>query len=146
MATISFTGLYELVANLEKLTAHTEESCKRAVWAGGKIVGDNIRAALDNIPVQDHYVPKGTTRTGIYQDEKKEIISGFGLAKMRKDGAISTRAGFKSGAAGKMRKVESGTSYMQKHPVIRPAIKKSKNAAEAAMRKELIKEINKYMT
>lgn len=146
MATINFTGLDSLVVDLEKLTAHTEDSMKRVVWAGGKVVGDNIRAALNNIPVQDYYVPEGTMRTGVSQEDKNEIISGFGMAKMRKEGAITTRAGFRTGAAGKMRKVESGTSYLRKHPIIRPAANRSKGAAETAMEQELIKEINKYMT
>lgn len=143
MATISFTGLDSYIAKLENLTAHSRGICKMAVWEGGKVVGDEIKSALNNIPVQDDYVPKGKLRTGIRSEEKEAIVSAFGLSKMRTGSSISTKAGFNAGT--KIRMVESGTSYMQKHPIVRQAVNRAKPAAEAAMKAKLEEETNKLM-
>lgn len=132
MATIKFTGMDEYIRKLENLTAHSRGICKMAVWEGGKVVGDAIKAALEDIPVQDEYVQKGEMRTGIRSEEKEAIIAAFGLSKMRTGSSVSTKAGFKAGT--KIRAVESGTSYMQKHPVVRQAVNKSKTRAENVMK------------
>ena len=143
MATIKFTGMDEYIRKLESLTAHSRGICKMAVWEGGKVVGDAIKAALEDIPVQDEYVQKGEMRTGIRSEEKEAIIAAFGLSKMRTGSSVSTKAGFKAGT--KIRAVESGTSYMRKHPVVRQAINKAKPAAEAAIKAKLEEETNKLM-
>lgn len=151
MAAIRFKGLDEYIAKLERLTARSHGICKMAVWEGGKVVGDNIKSALSGIPVQNEYVQKGQMRKGIRSEQKKGIIDGFGLSKMRDEGGtISTKAGFHGTTDGKsnkalMRAVESGTSYMQKHPVVRQAVNKSRSAAEAAMRAKFEEETNKLM-
>lgn len=142
MATIKFTGLDELVAKLERMTSKAEGICKMAVWEGGKVVGDNIKSALNSIPVQDEYVPKGEMRTGVRSEERSAIISSFGLSKMRNEGGrISTKAGFRAGT--KIRAVESGTSYMRKHPIVRQAVNKSRGAAVGAMRAKFEEELEK---
>lgn len=143
MATIKLTGAEELIAKLERLSNRSRGVCKMALWEGGKVVGDAIKSSLDGIPVQDHYVPKGTMRTGVTQEDKDKIVSGFGLSKMRGNGTYSTKAGFKPGT--KIRAVESGTSYMIKHPVVRRAVNSSKAAAVSAIRQKFVEEIEKLM-
>lgn len=143
MATIKLTGAEELIAKLERLTNHSRGVCKMALWEGGKVVGDAIKSSLNDIPVQDHFVPKGTMRTGVTSEDKEKIINSFGLSKMRGGGTYSTKAGFNAGS--KIRAVESGTSYMTKHPVVRRAINSSKAAAVSAIRQKFIEEINKLM-
>ena len=144
MATIRFKGLDEYVARLERLSDHSTGICKMAVWEGGKIIGDSIKAALDDIPVQDEYVPDGEMRTGVRQEEKDAIIAAFGLSKMRSSGgAVSTKAGFNAGT--KIRAVESGTSFMRKHPVVRKAVNKSKARAENAIKAKFDEETMKIM-
>lgn len=143
MATIKFSGLDEYIRKLEKLTTSSRGICKMAVWEGGKVVGDSIKAALNDIPVQDHYVPDGVKRTGIRKEEKDEIIAAFGLSKMRVGASISTKAGFRAGT--KIRQIESGTSYMQKYPVVRQAINSSKGRAENAMKAKFDEETMKIM-
>lgn len=151
MATISMRGLDEYIAKIEQLTVHSRGICKMSLWEGGKVVGDNIRSALNNIPEQDHYVPKGTMRKGLTKEQKSGVISGFGLAKMRQDGgSISTKAGFHGSTDGKrnsalMRGVESGTSYMEKHPIVRPAINKSRSAAVSAIEAKFSEVIQNIM-
>ena len=115
-----------------------------ALWEGGKIVGDSIKSSLDGIPVQNEYVPKGVKQTGVKSDEKAAIIAAFGLSKMRESGGgYSTKAGFNAGT--KIRAVESGTSYMQKHPVVRQGINKSRGRAEMAMAAKFEEETMKIM-
>lgn len=143
MATIKMTGAEEVISRLEKLTNHSRGICKMALWEGGKVVGDAIKSSLSDIPVQDHFVPNGTMRTGVTQEEKDKIIAAFGLSKMRGNGSYSTKAGFNAGT--KIRAVESGTSYMQKHPVVRRAINQSKGRAESAIKAKFEEEVMKIM-
>lgn len=139
MASLKFSGLDEYIAKLERLTVHSRGICKAAVWEGGKVVGDNIKSALNDIRVQDEFVPKDEMRTGIRQEEKDKIISSFGLSKMRdNNGTISTKAGFRAGS--RIRAVESGTSFMRKDPIVRQAVNRSKAAAESAIKAKFEKE------
>ena len=144
MATIQVKGLDEWLNKLQTLTDKSEGLCKRSVWEGGRVVGQSISAALHDIPVQDEYVRKDEMRTGIRSEEKDDIIHGFGLSKMRNTGGkISTQAGFKAGT--KIRAVESGTSFMRKHPVVRPAVNRARAAAQAAMQSRFEEDIQNIM-
>ena len=94
--------------------------------------------------VRDEWVPEGEKREGVRSDEKEDIINAFGLSKMRDEhGTISTKAGFKSGT--KIRAVESGTSYMRKHPVVRQAVNTAKPLAEKAMERKFREETQDIM-
>lgn len=144
MASIKFKGLDEYIEKLENVTAHTRGVTKMALWEGGKVIGDSIKSSLSDIPVQDQYVPKGEKRTGIRSEEKAAIQAAFGLSKMRESGGgYSTKAGFNAGT--KIRQVESGTSYLTKHPVVRRAVNKSKGRAENAMASKFEEETMKIM-
>lgn len=150
MATWKFRGLDIYIAQLEKLSENAEGSMKMAVYDGAAVVADSIKTALQTLPVQDEYVPKGKKRDGITKEQKEGLLSGFGLAHMQKDrNSINTKAGFKgTNASGQKnttiaRQVESGTSWLEKRPVIRQAANRSKSAAEKAMQKTLEKEIKR---
>lgn len=152
MATWKFKGLDKYVIQLERLSRSSKGQIKMAVYDGAAAVANNIKSALDTIPVQDHFIPKGTMRTGITEVQKQGLIKGFGLSPMEtKNSYVNTKAGFSGkNADGEnnatvMRRVESGTSYMRKNPVIRNATKKAKTAAEAAMKATLEREIRKSM-
>lgn len=151
MATWKFRGLDKYVAQLERLSNRATGQMKAAVWEGGKVVGDAMKAAIQSIPVQDEYVPNGTMRSGITTEEKNGLLSGFGLSKMRTGSEVTTKAGF-SGTnakglsnAGVARQVTSGTSWLRKNPAIRNAVTRSKGPAEAAIQAKLESEIRKLM-
>lgn len=147
MATWKFQGLDQYIAKLERLTAHTEESMKRVVWEGARVVADGIHSSLNGIPVQDEYVREGETRVGVSSEDKATIVDNFGLAHMWNEGnSIVTKAGFNKNSIGLIRKVESGTSYMKKHPVVRQGANRVKGAAEQAMKAQLDEEIQQYMS
>lgn len=149
MATWKFRGLDKYVAQLEKLSNHAEGQMKAAVWEGAKVVADNMKAAINALPVQDEYVKKGVRRSGITSEEKEGLIAGFGLSKMRTGSAVTTKAGFQGknakgiSNAGVARQITSGTSWLIKSPGIRNAVSRSKSQAEAAMQAKLESEIRK---
>lgn len=145
MATWKFRGLDTYIAQLEKLSDHAVGQMKMAVWEGGKVVADNMKAAIESLPVQDEFVPRNKKRTGITSEEKAELISGFGLSKMRTGGSVTTKAGFDGASAGTARKVTSGTTWMKKNSAIRQAVTRSKAQAEEAIRVKLESEIEKLM-
>ena len=153
MATWKFRGLDTYIAQLERLNISADAQIKKAVYDGAAVVANNIKSALNTIPTEDDYVPKGKMRKGIKQEDKDSLIKGFGLAKMQnRNGYINTKAGFKgknpSGVNNSTvaRQVESGTSWLRKHPVIRQATNRSKREAEQAMKKTLESEIMKLTT
>lgn len=151
MARITVKGLDEWIEKLDTLTNKSEGLCKRAVWEGGRVVKDAIAPALNDIPVQDHYVPKDQMRKGLTSEQKAGVINGFGLAKMRNEGGkISTKAGFKGMTDGVhnsalMRRVESGATYQQKHPIIRPAVNRARAAAKTAMQSRFEEDVQTIM-
>ena len=146
MAKMTFKGLDEYIMKLEKLTSETDEVMKKALYKGAGIIADSVKGAIASVPVDDEYVRKGEMQKGIRSEEKAILPSGFGIAPFRNSGdAIETSIGFSGEAARIARKVESGTSYMQKHPFIRRAANRSRASAEAAMEKVFDEEINKIM-
>ena len=151
MATWKFRGLDTYIAQLEKLSDHAVGQMKMAVWEGGKVVADNMKAAIESLPVQDEFVPRNKKRTGITSEEKAGLLSGFGLSKMRTGREVTTKAGFDGTNskgmtnAGVARKVTSGTNFLKKNPAIRQAVTRSKAQAEEAIRVKLESEIEKLM-
>ena len=151
MARINTDGLDEFVAQLESLGKATQPFMKAAVWEGAHVVADSIKSAIGGIPVQDEYVPPDKTRAGITSEEKAGLTAGFGITKMRVGDNVDVRIGFKGKAvsgesnAAIARSVESGTSFMAKHPFVRPAVNRARAAAMAAMSKKFGEMIDKVM-
>ena len=152
MATISFKGLDSLIAKLERLNNFEHGQMKMSVYDGAAEVKKALVTSMDSIPIQDEYVRKGHIREGITSVEKRGIIEGFGIAKMRNEGSgVNTQLGFEGrNANGKSnktvaRQVESGTSWLEKYPFIRRAANQSKSAAENAMSETFKKEIDRIM-
>lgn len=146
MARLRFKGLDEYVAQLERISMSAGEDIERAVYAGAGVVADEIKKGLKSLR---------TSEDGLDPLEKEGLIEGFGLAKIRKDGGyVNTKAGF-AGLSRKQtkrnpagipnatiaRQIESGTSWIPKQPVIRSAVRASKDKAERAMAEAIEKAI-----
>lgn len=162
MASFNMRGLDEYMRRLEALKDDTSKEVEAAVMAGADIVADAIRTSLTTIPTH----PEGTYGTqknperGLTPREKADVLSHFGLAPIRDEGTnINTKAGFAGVSSTKtkkypggvpittlVRRIESGTSWIEKTPVIRPAVNRSKTAALEAMQKELEKQIEQLMS
>ena len=136
MAKFKFEGLSEYVRNLNRLAdpKRAEGMLKASVYPGAGIVADEIRHNLE-----------AHSRTG-------DLASSLFLAEMQNEnGFVFTQIGFagydRNGVpnAIKAAVLESGSSRQTKTPFIRPALKSTKDKAEAAMAAELDSRINQLM-
>lgn len=139
MAKITFSGLNDYELMISRLAKSTEDVAGRAIYAGADIVADAIRRNLSGLP----------ERTGV---TKRGLKDGLGIAPMQNDaGYINVKIGFDGYNANGVANVlmarifESGTSKVQKHPFVRPAVNSSKARAEAEMARILDKEIKNIM-
>lgn len=165
MASIEFEGIDEYAKRLSALWKDSEEICKRAVYEGANVVANAIKANLDSIPIQEGesglppVAHEGEKLYGVSRRQKADLIAGFGLAPIKNDQVyINTKAGFDGYGSVKtkkypkgvpnsmlMRSVESGTSFRKKHPVVRPAVTRSRKQAQAKMGETIDEEIAKRM-
>lgn len=151
-------GLNEYLRQLGNLSISAPETVKRAVYEGADIVADAIKTNIGKIPI-DNRNGKPDRRTGLTSLQVAALNSSFGVAPMRNDaGYINVKAGFDgynkvktdrwpNGQPNNMiaRSIESGTSYMQKHPFVAPAVRATKDRAELKMMEVVDREVTKVM-
>lgn len=165
MAKIDMKEFEEYQSLLESVFKDTERLIRDAVYDGGKIVADEIKAGLKALPIEEgknSLPPIGTSEhklTGVSRRQKGDLIDSFGLAPIEKEGDfINTKAGvdgygsiptkkYPNGTPNVMlmRSIESGTSFREKHPVFRPAVNRSRKKAIEAMRNKFDEQIKKKM-
>lgn len=159
MATMRFKGLDEYSAKLAQLSALAEEQVLGpAIYDGAAIVADAVRAELEAVPVGTRE-KGGGKMAGPAQEVKDAILQGMGVAPLQRDKSfLNVKVGFDGYDTQRTRKypnghpipmlaraVQSGTSFMDAHPFVKNALRKSRRAAEDAMRKRAESEINKIM-
>lgn len=164
MANIS-CDIDEYAKALASLWKDSEEICKRAVYAGADVVANAIKQNLNSIPVEEGpnglppYAGEGEKLHGVSRRQKADLINAFGLAPMKNEGDyINTKAGFGGYGSVKtkkypkgvpnamlMRSVESGTSFREKHPTVRPAVNKTRKQAQKIMEEEIDRQIRQRM-
>lgn len=139
MAKITFPGLSRYERQLQKLGMEGDRITGQAIYAGASVVADEIRQNIRTLP----------ENTGV---TKRGLEEGFGIAPLRDDnGFRNVKAGFdgynEAGRPNQLmaRIMESGTSKVQKHPFIAPAVRKSRKKAEETMERVLNEEIEKIM-
>lgn len=160
MAVIVFKDLEKYELQLSRLEKASEEIARAAVYAGAAIVADEIKKGIESLPVVRGY---GTAANklpgGVTAAQKQGLRDGMGVAPMQnKNGYINTKIGFDGynstftkeypqGQPNQLvaRGVESGTSWKQKKPFIRPAVTRAKPRAEAKMAEVIDTEIEKLM-
>lgn len=158
MAKITFPGLNDYELMISKLSKGVDDIAGKAIYAGAGIVADAIKENIKALPIVRGY---GTTENplpgGVTAPQKAGLIDGMGISPMQDDGGyLNVKIGFDGYNATKTEKypqgqpnqlvargVESGTSWKQKKPFIRPAINASKSRAEAEMARILDQEIEK---
>lgn len=158
MASIKFKGLEEYEMQISKLGKRTEEICGAAIYQGAKIVADEIRKGIEELPVITGY---GTAESplpgGVTSAQKDGLRDGLGITPMaEKSGFYNVKIGFdgynrtktKEHPQGQpnqlvARGAESGSSWKQKSPFVRPAVNRSKRAAEKKMAEIIDYEIGK---
>ena len=160
MAKITFPGLNDYELMISKLSKGVDDIAGKAIYAGAGIVADAIKENIKALPIVRGY---GTTENplpgGVTAPQKAGLIDGMGISTMQDDGGyLNVKIGFDGYNATKTDKypqgqpnqlvargVESGTSWKEKKPFIRPAINASKKRAEDEMARILDEEIEKVM-
>ena len=160
MAKFTFKGLNEYARRLSKLGDQAERVAGKAIYAAADIVTDEIRTNIEAIPVLNKEDLKHHRRNGITQTAKDGLLDSLGIASMEKDakGLLNVKVGFdgynkvrtKTYPNGQpnaliARSVESGTSFMEPHPFVRPAVNKTRQAALTKMDDVIEEETNKIM-
>ena len=160
MAKITFPGLNDYELMISKLSKGVDDIAGKAIYAGAGIVADAIKENIKDLPIVRGY---GTMENplpgGVTAPQKAGLIDGMGISPMQSDaGYLNVKIGFDGYNATKTEKypqgqpnqlvargVESGTSWKEKKPFIRPAINASKKRAEDEMARILDEEIEKVM-
>lgn len=146
---MTIKGLDEFITKLEAAQREPEAIVKKALYEGAGIVADAIRSGVASVPVSES---NQRPKHGVTSVEKAGLLSGIGISKMRtEDGTVNVVIGFNgTNKDGKrnttiMRRLESGTSYQAKYPVIRQAVNRSKANAQEAMQKVFTDELQKLV-
>lgn len=163
MAKITFKGEQEFAKALVKYYDGLTEGkvFEKAVYAGAKIVADEIKKNIKALPEDtNRRLKAGEVFHGIPGFQKGDLLDSFGLTPILNDGHgfINTKAGFdgygsmttpsyRPGLPNQLlaAAVESGSSVREKHPFIRPAVNAKKKQAIEAMEKVIIDETKKLM-
>lgn len=148
-------GCENYIEQLNKLLINTEDVLGHAIYEGAAVVIKEVDAAISMIPTA---FPRPIVY-GLFEVQKAGLHDGLGIAKMRNDnGFVNVKIGFDGynnhptpkypqGEPNAMlaRAVESGSAYHTRTPFIGPAVRRSRAAAEAAMNRELDKQIESKM-
>lgn len=132
MAKFEFSGLDEYIARLNELGINIEGACKRAVYPAAGMV---IEAIKDNTPVNTGGL-KAATVLRTFQNDDGYIYTQVAFDGYDENGHPN---------AVKARVLESGSSTRRKHPFIRPAVNRVKDAAERMIAQEFDKIIDEQM-
>lgn len=160
MAKITFPGLNDYELMISRLSKGVDDIAGKAIYAGAGIVADAIKENIKDLPIVRGYGTKENPLPGgVTAPQKAGLINGLGISPMQNDaGFLNVKIGFDGYNATKTEKypqgqpnqlvargVESGTSWKEKKPFIRPAINASKKRAEDEMARILDEEIEKVM-
>lgn len=153
-------GISQYIANLENLSIASDEMIERSVYEGAGIVTDAVRKNIQSLPVRrGGYFATGQMANGITSAQKAGLLDGLGIAPFRNEnGYIHVKVGMDGYNATKTKKypkgqpnsvvarsIESGTSWLRKHPFIEPAVRSTRASAEAAMAKAFDEQCEKFM-
>lgn len=142
-------GLNSYIEYLQKINAVTDEVVGEAVYEMAKVVADSVRSGIQALPTVSNAANIATYKKGysrLSDEEKQGLLDGFGVSPMQDDGGyINVKLGFDGYNGVKTKKypkgqpnaliarvTESGSSYREKTPFIRPAVNASKKQAEQA--------------
>lgn len=159
MAKITFPGLKDYELMLSRLEDATDDMIGRAVYAGAGIVADAVKAGINSLPIVTGYgTDSNPLPGGVTSAQKAGLLDGFGISSLQDDGSgyLNVKLGFDGynrtrtekypqGQPNQLvaRGVESGTSWKQKKPFIRPATTRSRKTAENEMKRVIDEEISK---
>ena len=151
MAKATVLSVDNFIKDIDTRTAAFHQIAGKSLYVGAGIIADALRKNIENLPERAPRLKNGEISRGVTKYQKEALLKGMGISKMRNnDGTYDIKIGFqgyddeKTKAYPKghpismiARSVESGTSWLQKTPFIRPAYDKAHASAEEAMKKEI---------
>ena len=146
MAKWTMEGMSEYIAYLQSIANVTDEAIGAGVYAMAEVVADKVRANIQALPTVSNGANIATYRQGysrLSDPEKQGLLDGFGVSPMQDDGGYkNVKLGFDGYNSVKTKKypngqpnaliarvTESGSSYRQKTPFVRPAVNASRKEA-----------------
>lgn len=146
MAKWTMEGMSEYIAYLQSIANVTDEAIGAGVYAMAEVVADRVRANIQVLPTVSNEANIATYRQGysrLSDPEKQGLLDGFGVSPMQDDGGYkNVKLGFDGYNSVKTKKypngqpnaliarvTESGSSYRQKTPFVRPAVNASRKEA-----------------
>lgn len=156
-------GLDNYISYLQKIDAVTDEAIGEAVYEMAKVVADSVRSGIQALPTVSNQANIATYKKGysrLSDEEKQGLLDGFGVSPMQDDGGyINVKLGFDGYNSVKTKKypqgqpnaliarvTESGSSYREKTPFIRPAVKAVQKEAEQAGQAKIDEKIKSIKT
>lgn len=156
-------GLDSYISYLQKIDAVTDEAIGEAVYEMAKVVADSVRSGIQALPTVSNEANIATYKKGysrLSDEEKQGLLDGFGVSPMQDDGGyINVKLGFDGYNSVKTKKypkgqpnaliarvTESGSSYREKTPFIRPAVKAARKPAEKAGQAKIDEKIKSIKT
>lgn len=148
----------EYAAKLNKLGSNADIIAKKSIYKAASIVADEIKKNIKKIPLDNGYGTESDKIRGVSNKQKADLIDGFGITPIKFDeyGGINAKIGFDGygsiatkkypqGVPNQLlaRSVESGTSFREKTPFVRPAVNKARKKAIETMDKTIEEEIKK---
>ena len=160
MPSIKMDGLDEVIAKLKAMAdGRTIEGVqKQAVYAGMKVIKEEVEAQIRGLPEQEGYIGADQLpRNVITKAEKRALIRHIGISDMdEKGGTISNAVGFNgytdiktkaypNGLPAVMiaRSINSGSSVRKKHPFMRQAKAAARSKAIQAATEAAYEALNK---
>lgn len=156
-------GLNNYIAYLQSIEAVTDEMIGEAVYDMAKVVADKVRANIEALPAVSNEANIATYREGysrLSEPEKQGLMDGFGVSPLQDDsGYRNVKLGFDGYNSVKTKKypqgqpnaliarvTESGSSYREKTPFIRPAVNAARKPAEKAGQAKIDEKIKSIKT
>lgn len=151
MAKCEVISVDNFIKDIDARSKDFEKMAGAAIYQGAAILADQLRANIEALPERPRSSKKGEMVKGVTKQQKQALLDHMGISKMQNvDGTYDIKIGFEGYDDDKTksypnghpismiaRSVESGTSFLQKTPFIRPASQKAKGPAEEAMKKEI---------
>lgn len=156
-------GLNSYIAYLQSIEAVTDEMIGEAVYDMAKVVADSVRSGIQALPTVSNEANIATYKKGysrLSDKEKQGLLDGFGISPLQEDsGFVNVKLGFDGYNSVKTKKypqgqpnaliarvTESGSSYREKTPFIRPAVNAARKPAEKAGQAKIDEKIKSIKT
>lgn len=163
MAKFEMRGMDKYLKKLTNIAWATADVCNAAVYAGAKVVADEIKTEIKGLKTTTDGNAMNAWHKGeatyISETQKKGLEKSFGIAPIRDDfGDFNTKLGFDgynevktkrfpNGQPNALiaRSCNNGTSAMYKQPFLRRAVDRARKPAISAMDDAANKKIEKIM-